>query len=239
MRRGPQGMGERNEPKLIWKVWDVLYPSVFLILCLFVVTIAAMLICGIMPGMTGDLGLTARYPIAAVLISLAVYLITIFTQRLIYNRDAYRFGPRKNRWSVPKLILSTAAAFGVSVGLNWIFAVSGIMERFPSYTEQSTASFGGQPPALLILTTVIAGPIAEELVFRGLTYERIRHYLGVPAAVILSSLMFGIYHGNVVQFIYASLIGILFSLYYEKSGSLHACVLAHMAMNVYAVTSFI
>ncbi|MBR3396265.1 MAG: CPBP family intramembrane metalloprotease [Lachnospiraceae bacterium] len=232
-------MSSPKQPRLIWKIWDVLYPLVFTLLALAVVTVAALLIGGILPGMTGESGLSARYPIAPLLINLAFYLILIFSQRRVYKRDDMRFGPRVNRWSVPKIILSAVIAFAVAFVLNLVIAVSGLMERFPTYAEQSQLSFAGQPAWLLIITVVIIGPIAEELVFRGLTYSRIKHYLGVPAAVILSSLIFGIYHANIVQFIYASLIGILLSLYYEKSGSLHACVLAHMAMNAFAVTSFI
>ena len=50
--------------------------------------------------------------------------------------------------------------------------------------------------------------------------------------------MFGIYHANMIQFIYTSIMGLLLALYYEKSGSLIVPVIAHMAMNAFAVTSY-
>jgi len=232
-------VNENRQTKLIRKIWDVISPMVFIVLCLLAVTMAGLLAGGMISGLPIGYSISELYPAAPVLISLVCYLITIFTQRKIYKRDALRFGERKNRWSIGQLVISTAAAFGAAVVLNLLIAVSGLMELFPSYAEQSAASFAGQPPLLLAAAVVVVGPIAEELVFRGMTYERIRNYLGVKPAVIISSLMFGLWHGNVVQFVYAFIVGIILSVYYEKSGSLHACVLAHMAMNAFAVTSFI
>lgn len=52
------------------------------------------------------------------------------------------------------------------------------------------------------------------------------------AAAAASSLMFGIYHGNPVQGIYAFLIGLLLCLVYERTGKLTAAVLFHGAGNL-------
>lgn len=48
---------------------------------------------------------------------------------------------------------------------------------------------------------------------------------------------FGVYHGNVLQFIYALLMGFMFALIYEKTGNLLAPVFAHIAANVWAIFS--
>lgn len=220
-------------------LWDILYPLVFFYLCLAVVTIAAIIIAGLATGTLEAEGIIARAPITAVLINIAFYSITIVTQRKVYQKDSYRFGEQKNHWNVLQLILSAAVALGLSLLLNYLILKSPLPDIFPSYEQSATASFEGQPWPLLILAVVVIGPVAEELIFRGLIYNRLRHYVKVPLAILLSSLLFGIYHGNMIQFIYTTLMGILLAIYYEKSGGLLACIIAHMAMNAAAVTSYI
>ena len=63
----------------------------------------------------------------------------------------------------------------------------------------------------LILSMGIIAPLAEEIVFRWLIYLRLRDYMRMGAAAVISGLIFGIYHGNLVQAVYASLLGIVFA----------------------------
>ena len=56
----------------------------------------------------------------------------------------------------------------------------------------------------------VVSPIVEEVVFRGLVAKRIQDYLGTAWAVALSAVIFGAYHGNVMQFVYAGLLGLAF-----------------------------
>ncbi len=51
-------------------------------------------------------------------------------------------------------------------------------------------------------------PLGEEIVFRGVVYGQLRKVLKVPYAVVLSGLAFGLFHGNLVQAVYATVIGI-------------------------------
>ena len=50
-------------------------------------------------------------------------------------------------------------------------------------------------------------------------------------AVMISALLFGLYHGNLVQGIYAFIMGCLLALVYEWTGSFVAPVLFHMIAN--------
>ena len=54
-----------------------------------------------------------------------------------------------------------------------------------------------------VIVAVIVGPLAEEVMFRGKLYETIDRAYGYVAAIIVTSLLFGIFHGNITQFIYA------------------------------------
>lgn len=81
----------------------------------------------------------------------------------------------------------------------------------------------------------ILAPIAEEIIYRGLVYNRAEKEFGSITAIIVSSAAFGIFHFNLVQGIYAFLMGIAFAWFYEKSGSLTVSICMHMAINIVAV----
>ena len=78
-------------------------------------------------------------------------------------------------------------------------------------------------------------PLLEELLHRGVVYGRLRRRMGMWSSVILSALIFAILHFNIVQFIYAFLLGIVFALFVEKTGKLYPAVLAHILANGVAV----
>ena len=56
----------------------------------------------------------------------------------------------------------------------------------------------------------------------------------MPSAIVLSAVIFGAMHFNLVQFVYAGCIGILLALVVEYAG-LKAAILAHMLTNLISV----
>jgi hypothetical protein len=54
-------------------------------------------------------------------------------------------------------------------------------------------------------------------------------------AVVVSALIFGITHGNLVQGIYAFLIGVVFCMVYEYSGRITVVIFSHMAANLFSI----
>ena len=59
--------------------------------------------------------------------------------------------------------------------------------------------------------------------------------MGAWPAIILSAVIFGLMHYNIVQFIYAFLLGIFFAHLLEKTGELWTCILAHLAANMFSL----
>lgn len=77
---------------------------------------------------------------------------------------------------------------------------------------------------------VLLAPIFEELLFRKLICDRVVKY-GQGAAIIMSGLMFGLFHMNFNQFFYAFLIGCFFAFIYVKTGNLKYTIGLHMIVN--------
>lgn len=84
--------------------------------------------------------------------------------------------------------------------------------------------------AVLFIVTVLCAPPIEEYVFRKLLVERVARY-GQVAAVLFSGLMFGLFHGNLNQFVYAFTLGVFLAFLYVKTGKLKITIGIHMIVN--------
>ena len=59
-----------------------------------------------------------------------------------------------------------------------------------------------------------------------------RVYMPKMWAVLVSALLFGIYHGNMVQGTYGFLMGILFTLVYDRYKNFYLAVIMHVIVNL-------
>jgi membrane protease YdiL (CAAX protease family) len=80
-----------------------------------------------------------------------------------------------------------------------------------------------------------AAPIAEELFFRGYCQTRLSERWGPAVGVGVTSVLFGVFHMNLVQGLCAGVIGVYFGWSAERSGSVRPAMLAHMANNTFAL----
>lgn len=88
------------------------------------------------------------------------------------------------------------------------------------------------PVWLGILLYGLVSPVVEEIVFRGITYHRMRRFFTIPSCVVVSALLFGGFHANLPQFLYGTSMGILLALSYEWCQSFAAPLLFHMTANI-------
>lgn len=122
-----------------------------------------------------------------------------------------------------------------------MYAVSSVINQIGSAITK-TAPAGGDvqldilakmqstklPVAIAI--PVVIGPILEELVFRKLMIDRTRHY-GEKTAIIFSAVCFGLFHGNLTQFLYAGVVGLFLGYVYCKTGKVLNTMIMHMLLN--------
>ena len=83
---------------------------------------------------------------------------------------------------------------------------------------------------MLFVSAVLCAPIIEEFAFRKLIVDRTIRY-GQGVAVIVSGLMFGLFHGNLNQFVYAFALGMFLAFLYCKTGKLKVTIGIHMIVN--------
>ena len=104
-----------------------------------------------------------------------------------------------------------------------------------AYQETQSLVSQGKSIWSLIFWMGIVAPFAEEVIFRWMVYLRMRDNMRVFTAAFLSGLAFGIYHMNLLQGVYAAIMGLLFALVLEWSGNLFASVFLHMGANVWSL----
>lgn len=128
-------------------------------------------------------------------------------------------------------------AFLTAFGLNLLFDLVGLSGRSQTFSQVVKAQYGVEFVCGLILYGILS-PVVEEAVFRGLIYNRMKRCFHPKIALICSALIFGAYHGNLVQAIYGAILGFLIAYTYERYGSFAAPVIFHGVANVsiYAIT---
>jgi membrane protease YdiL (CAAX protease family) len=85
-----------------------------------------------------------------------------------------------------------------------------------------------------IITTVVMAPIIEEILMRGIMYRELRRSarLPVPLAAVISSLVFAVFHGNIVQGGAVFLLGVFLAFAYEYTHSILTPIALHALFNM-------
>lgn len=167
----------------------------------------------------------------AALIAIPIMLTFFFLDRekekqrgIVQNRKA----PLRKYGAV--VLIAVAMCVGLDNLMNLV-NFSSISEGY----EETAAAFYSAGIGIQVLCLGILAPAAEELVFRGLMFRRLREGSEFFNAALYSSLVFGLYHGNLVQMIYGFIMGLMLAYVYEKYGSFKAPLLAHIVVNLTAV----
>lgn len=129
-------------------------------------------------------------------------------------------------------IIVIAALTGI--GLNNVILMSPLAGMSSAYEEVSSHFYGGTF-ALELIGSACLTPILEELVYRGIIYARLKRLTGMIPAMIGASLIFAIMHFNIVQFVYALLLGFVLILFMEKTGHVYGAIIGHITANAIAV----
>lgn len=125
---------------------------------------------------------------------------------------------------VPGLQLASSALTMITASLfpGWMDFYEKLME---------SAGFSQSPSLPLILYAVILGPVAEELTFRGVTLSSAKKALPFWAANLFQAILFGIFHMNLIQGIYAFFIGLFLGYVCERGGSIWLSIFLHILYN--------
>ena len=150
-------------------------------------------------------------------------------------RDVPASAPLQHHLAPHHFALFLPMSIGLMIGGSMITnAVVSVLSRFFPYINTSDPVSESLMDEKFIITAILAGvvaPIMEELICRKLILDRIRP-LGEGISILLSGFLFGALHGNLHQFFYASLLGMLLAFVYLKTGKIVYPMLLHMLVNI-------
>jgi uncharacterized protein len=134
----------------------------------------------------------------------------------------------ENKRIIPFVIIGTIALlFGI---------ISPIGELIPMSDSVKKAFYemAGQNGISAFILLVIAAPVLEELIFRGIILEGLIRNYSPLKSILISSFLFGLVHLNPWQFVTGFFIGIFIGWIYYKTRSLTFAIIIHASANLIA-----
>lgn len=129
--------------------------------------------------------------------------------------------------------LSVANFLGLAMPINAAsehFAPQWLKEAFD--TTRILEQFSGGEMWIFAAAAVVAAPLCEEFVFRGLLQQGLAAKGVHPVeAIFFSALLFALFHLNPVELLALLELGLLFGFLYQRTGSLLPGMVAHATQN--------
>ena len=197
----------------IYKIWIIIYP--------IIIYYTVLSICSLLITDNGVLATTLAGLLA----------LPVFTTLFYKDKKKFNFTIHSGNIKPYYMILVIIAGITACIGLNFLITLIQLHVPFNDYADTAETIFTSHLILQLIGVGIIA-PITEEFVFRGLIFTRLKRLMKRNLAIFISALLFGIYHGNVIQGIYAFIFGLILAFLYEKYGTITAPVQFHIAANI-------
>lgn len=133
--------------------------------------------------------------------------------------------------------------FAIILGIScWLFN-SGVLSLIDEaglftsqfdYMENMLAPLSSGSIIISIIAVGIVAPFAEEFLFRGVIYNTLSKEISIKWTIIIQAILFGVFHFNLVQGAYATLLGLVFGYITYKTKSLWPAIIVHMVNNLIA-----
>ena len=160
-----------------------------------------------------------------------IILLIAIIYMIVQKIDPIREIPYK-RIGIVDVILSLVAGYCL---IPAVLLISNLSMLFSTnYLEEGTTTLLTYPFAMQVILLAVIPPLVEELIFRGIFFGSYRK-AGMTGAALMSGLLFGCFHLNINQALYAFVMGIVFAYMVEATGSLWSSVIAHFAVNTYSI----
>lgn len=179
-------------------------------------------------------GISNNYDLYFVLVMLSMYVVTMPLTALLVRTIPGEQPTEKKKMSVGQWLVAFIMCYAATYVSNVIgMILTNTISLIKGSAVNNAAldivtSTGSLWTNFLIMA--ICAPIAEELLFRKLLIDRTVKY-GEGCSVFFSGLIFGLFHGNLNQFVYAFVLGLIFGFIYVKTRNIKYTILIHMVIN--------
>ncbi len=120
----------------------------------------------------------------------------------------------------------------ISLFIQPFMSVLSVIGMFfsPNYISEVVFELTKVPYVVALFTIAIVPAVCEEFLMRGVV---LKYYEDLPLfkMAVINGLFFGLMHGNLQQFFYASFLGFVFVYFVKLTGSVLSSILAHFVIN--------
>ena len=168
---------------------------------------------------------------------LAVFMVPVAFMPLFFKR-----GERQPMRLEVKLPKNTFALILISIGLTYAFSYINSMMVTEIFGESVSEDLFTYPVTymsdtdliLQFITTALVPAFCEEFLFRGTILSTLMPY-GKSTAVVVSAVCFGLMHGNLYQFLYTTVAGLILGAVYVVTDSIWPSTIIHMLNNALSI----
>ena len=198
-------------------------------------------------GLASKIGQTPANLINTAIIVILLYAIPILMTATVFKsfrRYGQGSGGLRALYKRPKRIASALGVFPAMYGLGYGIALLTLLASYlisrmtggKTFIEDLLRPTAMEPTSdiagaltLLFLMVVIA-PVLEELWVRGIIYDALEPY-GCGMAIIISSVLFGLMHGNLYMLFYTTAFGFALGYIRNVTGSIFITTVLHAIIN--------
>jgi membrane protease YdiL (CAAX protease family) len=216
-------------------------------------------ICRIVAGFT--IGLIARLDTISetafhisqgIVMVMLIYMVPLLVAAILFKSFAHYSGKLKSLYKRPERLAKKLGNFPAMYGLGYGVALltmlaNWLISRFTEETTRVEEYF--QPTALepsvniayligMVISLVIIAPVFEEFLCRGIIYDALKPY-GNGAAIIISSVLFGLMHGSLHMLFYTTALGFALGYVRYATDSLFVVTVLHALLNAVAAGALV
>ena len=176
------------------------------------------------------------------ILSMLAYIAGFLVPALLLKRwlkgGVTEYQPMLMRWHVTKyapllIVAAIAMNFAIAYMNNYL-----VVLLLPSQTmDMSMLTETVTEPyqiVLMFISIAVIPAVVEEILFRGVILTNLMPY-GRGVAILGSAILFGLMHGNILQFLYTTLMGVTLGFIYVKTKSIWCGILIHFFNNATSV----
>ena len=171
---------------------------------------------------------------ASALVNFVPMYLIAFPIYLVISKRLPASPPEQHRMNIGQILLTFPCCECIAIAGNFVgIIINLILTLLLGIRTDSTMlaqGLFGESTFVFVIAAVICAPIVEEMIFRKILIDRVRKYGELPA-ILISGIMFGMFHGNFTQFFYAAALGLLFAWVYIRTGKVIHTIIMHFMIN--------
>jgi len=175
-----------------------------------------------------NLGISLNFIELIILNQIMSFFVPFMAYKFITKQTFSEIMPM-NPISIRNVILIAGMLVALTPFTMFLSALSSLFAtNYIAYLmEEMVANY---PFILMLLAIGVTPSIMEELMFRGAIYNEYRH-VAIRKAAFVNGLFFGLMHMSMQQFLYAAVLGFLFTYFMYYTKTIFAPIIAHFFVN--------